>query len=141
MNTRILTIVAVAFGATILGSSGAMAQRAVPTIDIPTPEPCFIRCVPPGDTTPDPEGDPDPMGGPAGPESVVFVIGCDVRDGGLVFRNLGDMTVAARTKLQWATSDGKSGRVTLGQAMDPKTAWLYAGATAAPKSDCSVTVI
>ena len=46
MHTRILTVLAVAFGATIIGSSGVPAQR-VPTLDIPPIEPCLIRCLPP----------------------------------------------------------------------------------------------
>jgi len=141
MTTRILTIAALAFGALAIGSGSAMAQRA-PSLDTPPAlEPCFIRCEPPPFGEPDPTPDPDPIPGPQGPEQRILALGCEVRDDGLVFRNLGDTTVAARTRLRWATTDGRSGRVTLGQSFEPKTAMLYADAPAGAEGQCSLTVI
>jgi hypothetical protein len=49
--------------------------------------------------------------------------------------------VAVRTRLQWTTSDSRSGKLTLGQTFEPKTALLYAGARAGKKAVCSLTTI
>lgn len=137
MTSSIVTLAAVAVGTLIAGSSGALAQRmAVP--ETPYPETCMYNCP---FETPDPKGDPDPGNPAAEQQSNLFAIGCEVRSSGLVFRNLGDMTVAARTRLQWSTSDGRSGRLTLGVSMEPNSAWLYAAVPAPAKASCAVSAI